>query len=304
LSWATSQSNMSTGRRQQFSLPDGMDSSPAPNSYDLGSSMGKGHAVSFKGDRQREFGMARDHAVFLLPNLANKSPAPNSYRSDSSFGNFGPSRSSSFGISKRFSRFNGDKNATFLVSEARDSGIPGPSAYTADTAFGRSNAGTSFSRSKRHSHFIGDKQATFLVPEEKFNTPGPTRYNTREKFGSSAPGSTFGRAKRYSRFNGDKNAVFLLMEQHKNTPSPARFDWQSDHGASSPHGSAQSDQLGTMTSSSLSRLEGNHGNGVHQSGYYTGAYPQWHCHMEAIRHIAQYLDYLVFCLRIVMWATL
>lgn len=160
-----------------FLLPRLANATPAPGSYNLGSSIGKGHTSTFgHASRQSRFaGDRNNNAVFLLAKYDDPSPAPTRYNIKSSLSD----------------------HSSFLTKE--NSLAPG----------------STFSRAKRDARFAGDSKAKFLLPRIIPKNPPPTTYKTENylTFGKSVKGARFGRERRTARFPGDDRAKFLLMER-------------------------------------------------------------------------------------------
>ncbi|KAH3827912.1 hypothetical protein DPMN_129858 [Dreissena polymorpha] len=221
-------SNMGSRMR----LPSDFDT-PGPDSYNIRSTIGAAPGAVFKGDRSRSFEQAKSsNAVFLLPRLANATPAPGAYNIGSSIGK---GHTSTFGHSRRDSRFAGDRNnnAVFLLAKYDDPS-PAPTRYNMKSSIGsqksflRDNSmapGSTFSRSKRDARFAGDKNARFLLPRIVPKNPPPDSYHTENilAFGKNARGPSFGRERRNARFPGDTKAKFLLMERMDQFRRPHSF---------------------------------------------------------------------------------
>ena len=205
---------------------------PGPDYYNIKSTIGESGGPLFKGDRKRSFISAKSsNATFLLPRIVNESPAPGQYEIKSSIGK---GHQSSFGTSRRDSRFAGDRNnnAIFLLQKYDDPS-PAPTRYSMRSTIGSKRSfnrlspipGHSFGKSDRSSRFSGEKNARFLVPKAISHNPGPTAYQTEMygSFGKSPKGAPFGRSRRSARFPGDHKAVFLLAERVDQFKRPSSF---------------------------------------------------------------------------------
>jgi len=159
-----------------FLLPRLANATPAPGDYQLNSSIGKGQKNTFSKSRRdsRFAGDRNSNATFLLQRYDDPSPAPTRYNMKSSMGgqqslftqNTTLSPGATFSRAKRDARFNGDRNAKFLLPRIVPQ-HPAPDKYNTEHtfSFGKNAKGGSFGRQRRTARFPGDSKAKFLLME-------------------------------------------------------------------------------------------------------------------------------------------
>lgn len=177
-----------------FLLPRLANATPAPGDYKLDTSIGKGLKSTF-GHARRDSRFAGDrnnNAIFLLQKYDDPSPAPTRYSMKSSIGpkpSFLTKENSmlpgaKFSRAPRDSRFNGDRNARFLLPKIVPQNPPPDKYYTENTfAFGKRAKGGSFGRERRNARFAGDTRAKFLLLETGQRLRRPNSY-TESSFNS------------------------------------------------------------------------------------------------------------------------
>lgn len=171
-----------------FLLPRIANATPAPGDYNIRSNIGKGHTTTF-GHARRDSRFAGDrnsNAIFLLQKYDDPSPAPTRYNLKSSLSNkqsfLQPDNTltpgSTFPRAKRDARFNGDKNARFLLPKIVPKN-PSPDKYFTENtfSFGKHAKGGSFGKQRRTARFPGDARAKFLLMETLPQIRRPKSYS-------------------------------------------------------------------------------------------------------------------------------
>ncbi|XP_071181571.1 uncharacterized protein [Mytilus edulis] len=200
---------------------------PAPNQYNLKSSIGLQPGTSMKGNRRRNFDRAKADCSFLLPELIDGFPSPNSYNTNKSTIGLGP------GVSfkgKRGGPFQTNKGQMFIPAQYNERDKMSESYDT--TSYMGTASGVSFKGNRRRRIVMEAKNANagFLLPNLIEASPGPGSYNIKSTIGRSNGVSFKGR--KTGPFQSNKGATYINPEVNEKEMRPGHYTLASTIGNS------------------------------------------------------------------------
>ncbi|VDI04998.1 Hypothetical predicted protein [Mytilus galloprovincialis] len=200
---------------------------PAPNQYNLKSSIGLQPGTSMKGNRRRNFDRAKADCSFLLPELIDGFPSPNSYNTNKSTIGLGP------GVSfkgKRGGPFQTNKGQMYIPAQYNERDKMSESYDT--TSYTGKSSGVSFKGNRRRRIVMEAKNANagFLLPNLIEASPGPGSYNIKSTIGRSNGVSFKGR--KTGPFQSNKGATYINPEVNEKEMRPGHYTLASSIGNS------------------------------------------------------------------------
>lgn len=201
---------------------------PAPNQYNIKSSIGRFSGTTIKGNRRRNFDRAKQDCSFLLPEVIDRYPAPNSYRTDKS------TICQNSGVSfkgKRGGPFQTNKGQMFIRPQYNERDKMSETYDT--TSYVGKSSGVSFKGNRRRQIIMEPKHANagFLLPNLIEATPGPGSYNIKSTFGKGNAVSFKGR--KTGPFQTTRGATYIGPELNDRDVRPGHYTLASPIGSSS-----------------------------------------------------------------------
>lgn len=181
-----------TGSKSDILSPRYFEDTPAPNSYQIKTSIGTTPGVSFKGDRRRNFDSAKKNACFLLPNLVDDTPGPNAYNVEETFG-FRGKMPSLKGRRSQSGPFQSNRGQLHVQPQFDEKGsrFLSPNSYEMPSSI-RKTLGVSMKGDRtRNFNETPRMNCGFLLPNTIEKTPGPGSYNVGSSLGFPLASASF-----------------------------------------------------------------------------------------------------------------
>lgn len=213
-----------TGSKSEILSPRYFEDTPAPNSYQMKTSIGRSPGVSFKGDRKRNFDSARKEACFLLPNLVDDTPGPNAYNVEEHFG-FGGSRASMKG--RRSGPFQSNRGQMHIAPQVdeRGSRFLSPNSYDIPSSFKKTSGVSMKGDRTRNFNESPRMNCGFLLPKTIEATPGPGSYNVGTAIRAPPTAASFkGSRSSLGPFQSESGRTYISPELSARSRNDTMYD--------------------------------------------------------------------------------
>ncbi|XP_052067378.1 uncharacterized protein LOC127706754 isoform X1 [Mytilus californianus] len=207
-----------------FLLPNLIEASPGPGSYNIKSTIGMNNGVSFKGRKTGPFQSNRG-ATYINPEVNEKEMRPGHYTLASSIGN-------SPGVSFKGNRqrtFENAKasNALFLLPNSVND-TPAPGFYSMKSSIGSEQSVSM--KGKKSGPFQSNKGPKYIPVEmnERDSNPAPNEYDVSPRRSSrNSSVSMKGDRRRTIDDGRETNSLFLVDKMSNENPGPGSYDSKS-----------------------------------------------------------------------------
>lgn len=215
-----------TGSKSDILSPRYFEDTPAPNCYQIKTSIGTTPGVSFKGDRRRNFDSAKKNACFLLPNLVNDTPGPNAYNVEDKFG-FRGKMPSLKGRRSQSGPFQSNRGQLHVQPQFDEKGsrFLSPNSYEMPSSI-RKTSGVSM-KGDRNRNFNETPRMNcgFLLPNTIEETPGPGSYNIGTSVGSAITSASFkGSRGNHGPYQSENGRTYISPELSAKSRNDTLYD--------------------------------------------------------------------------------